>query len=88
MVLHIPFNQMLPKHKHVKMVHTDVQMIISFAALIRSIVRTDYVVGPLADSHHLFINDNYCYTVLEVGKVFLAFKYNFGDFAIMNVNVF
>lgn len=70
MLLHIPFNQMLTKHKHVKMVHTDVQMIISFAALIRSIVRTYYVVGPLADSQHLFINDNYCYTVLEKSEKF------------------
>lgn len=52
------FNRMLPKHKHVKKMHTYVQMIISFAALIRSIVRTYYVVRPLADSHQLFINDN------------------------------
>lgn len=51
------FNRMLPKHKHVKKTHTYVQMIISFAALIRSIVRTYYVVRPLADSHQLFIND-------------------------------
>lgn len=62
--------------------HTYVQLIISFEALIRSIVRSETVIRHPST----FYNDN-GYTVLVAGKVFPAFKC-FGDFAVMYVNVF